>query len=100
MHPDLAGIYCIGGGIRGVAAALRARGLTRQVTLIGHDPSDSTRSLLAQGTLDAVIDQNAALQARSALDLLRAAHRGETLPARGPIHIQAVFYENMPGSQA
>jgi LacI family transcriptional regulator len=58
QHPDLAGIYNIGGGADGVARALKEMDREREVVFIGHGLTADTRSLLIDGTMDAVITQN------------------------------------------
>jgi LacI family transcriptional regulator len=56
-HPDLAGIYNIGGGPEGIARAMTEAG-RRDIVLVGHGLTDTTRALLIDGTMDAVITQN------------------------------------------
>ena len=72
-HPDLAGIYNVGGGTEGIARALKEAGRERSLILIGHEATDNNKRLLLDGTLDAVIDQNPRVEAREALNLLTAA---------------------------
>jgi LacI family transcriptional regulator len=57
-HPDLAGIYNIGGGAAGTARALREARREHDIVLIGHGLTPDTRALLIDGTMDAVITQN------------------------------------------
>jgi len=57
QHPDLAGIYNIGGGSDGIARALRECGRDQEVAFIGHGLTPDTRSLLIDGTMDAVLTQ-------------------------------------------
>jgi LacI family transcriptional regulator len=94
--PDLAGIYNIGAGNRGIARALEEAGLGRRVVFIGHELTPHTRRFLLSGTMDAVIDQHPRVEAREAIDRLVRAARGEAVP-RGPlIRTQAIFRENIP----
>ena len=58
QHPDLGGIYVIGGAHEGVARALKEAGRQHDVVYIGHGLSSDTRALLIDGTMDAVISQN------------------------------------------
>lgn len=95
-HPDLAGIYCIGGGVRGIARALQESGRAGEVVFIGHELTEHTRSLLVRGTLDAVIDQDPVAEARLAVGLLADAARGQDRPAPPMMRIQAIFRENIP----
>jgi LacI family transcriptional regulator len=58
QHPDLAGIYNIGGAADGVSHALKEMNRAHDVVFIGHGLMSDTRSLLIEGTMDAVITQN------------------------------------------
>lgn len=57
-HPDLAGIYNIGGGPEGIARALKETGRQNEIVFIGHGLTPETRALLIEGAMDAVINQN------------------------------------------
>jgi LacI family transcriptional regulator len=57
-HPDLAGIYNIGGAAGGIGRALRETRRERDVVLIGHGLTSDTRALLIDGTMDAVLTQH------------------------------------------
>ncbi|MBN9243472.1 MAG: LacI family DNA-binding transcriptional regulator [Mesorhizobium sp.] len=94
-HPDLAGIYNIGAGNPGIARALKERGRDRSVVLIGHEVTEATKSLLLDGTMDAVIDQNPRVEAREALNVLSSAVRGQACDPHPP-RLQIVFKENIP----
>lgn len=94
-HPDLAAIYNVGGGNFGIGRALKDRGLSGRIVLIGHEATQGNKALLLDGTMDAVIDQNPRVEAREALATLCAAIRGEdyrTVPLRQHI----IFRENLP----
>lgn len=95
-HPDLAGIYNIGAGNRGIVRALTEAGLARSVVFVGHELTEFTRRFLISGVMDAVIDQNPRVEAREAIDRLARAARGETKPDGPAIRIQAIFKENIP----
>ncbi|MDQ8726872.1 LacI family DNA-binding transcriptional regulator [Bradyrhizobium sp. LHD-71] len=58
QHPGLAGIYNIGGGADGIGRALKEAGRQRDVVFVGHGLSPDTRTMLIDGTMDAVITQN------------------------------------------
>lgn len=94
-HPDLAGIYNVGAGNQGIARALAERGRAREVVFVGHDATDGNRTLLLDGTIDAVIDQNPRVEAREALNILVNAVRG-TRAAPHPPRLQIIFRENLP----
>jgi LacI family transcriptional regulator len=96
-HPDLGGIYNIGGGNRGIVQALEETGLAGQVVFIGHELTEHTRRFLLSGVMDAVIDQNPRREAREAVIALSRAARG--LPVQQSdltVGIQVIFRENIP----
>lgn len=95
QHPDLAAIYNVGGGTSGIAAALKGRGAEHSVVLIGHEATESTKRLLLDGTVDAVIDQNPRVEAREALNLLTAALQGRPYTYIPP-RLQLILKENLP----
>lgn len=95
QYPDLAGIYSVGGGTSGIAAALKTRGVENSVVLIGHEATENNKRLLLDGTLDAVIDQNPRVEAREALNILAAAIRGKPYNFIPP-RLQLVLKENLP----
>lgn len=95
-YPDLAGIYSIGGGNRGIAQALVETGRAGKVVFIGHELTDYSRQFLLRRIMDVVIDQNPRVEARDAIDYLTHAARGEPLPKLPPIRVQAIFRENIP----
>lgn len=94
-HPDLAGIYNIGGGNSGIGKALEECGRSREVVFVGHEVTEDTRLMLIRGTMDALIDQNPRVEAREAIAMLKAAIRGETITYFGP-RTQVVLKENIP----
>ncbi|MGV3551196.1 LacI family DNA-binding transcriptional regulator [Rhizobium sp.] len=96
QYPDLLAIYCIGAGGEGVGRALIEKGRAGSVVFIGHDLTDQTRAYLLDGVMDAVIDQNARVEARDAIDRLVRAIRGETDIPQVTVRIQSVFPENIP----
>lgn len=95
-HPDLAGIYSIGGGNRGIAAALSETNRVGKVVFIGHELTEYSRQFLLQRVMDVVIDQNPRVEARDAIDWLSHAARSEPHPNLPPIRVQAIFRENIP----
>jgi LacI family transcriptional regulator len=94
-HPDLAAIYNAGGATVGIARGLAGRGVAGQVVFVAHDLTAENRALLIDGTLDAVIDQNARAEAREAVATLAAAARRQE---RRPIlpRLQLILRENIP----
>jgi LacI family transcriptional regulator len=96
-YEDLAGIYNIGAGNRGIARALEERGRERSVVFIGHEATEGTKQLLLDGTMDAVIDQNPRVEAREALNILGQSIRGLPYEPHPP-RLQIIFKENIPDS--
>jgi len=95
--PDLIGIYNIGAGTSGVAAALSETGKAGSVVFVGHDLTTHTRRFLLTGIMDAVISQNPGREARSALRILQALARKEPISAaQETIGIDIVIRENLP----
>ncbi|MCK1284738.1 LacI family DNA-binding transcriptional regulator [Bradyrhizobium sp. 44] len=97
QHPDLAGIYNIGGAADGVARALKEMNRERDVIFIGHGLTSDTRGFLLDGTMDAVITQsqiNAMMSCVGIFDNLRAgrsAMHGIEEPRS-----EIIFRENIP----
>jgi LacI family transcriptional regulator len=94
-HPDLAGLYNIGAGNRGIARALTDLGRADDVVFIGHDLTDDTRGYLVSGVMDVVIDQNPRVEAREAIEQLSRLIRGLGWSSH-PLRIQVIFKENIP----
>jgi LacI family transcriptional regulator len=94
-HPDLAGIYNIGGGSSGIGKALNDRGRGKSIVFIGHELTENSKPLLLSGTMDAVIDQNPRVEAREAIGLLASAIRSRPFEEHPP-RLQVIFRENIP----
>ena len=97
QHPDLAGLYNIGGAPEGIARALKEAGRQHDVVFVGHGLTPETRALLVDGTMDAVITQHpqAALMACvSIFANLRAGRPATDGMARPGIEI--ILRENLP----
>jgi LacI family transcriptional regulator len=97
QYPDLVGIYNTGGASDGVARALVEAGRNRDVVFIGHGLTQDTRSLLIDGTLDAVINQqpqNLIMNSVRIFANLRE-HRNALVGVE-PVRISIVLRENLP----
>lgn len=95
-HPDLSGIYNVGGGNEGVVRALQEAGAAKEIMLIGHNLTPKTQGYLLDGSMDVVLHQNmrrAAQQAVAALvaHLESAPFRQEILP------VEIITRENTHG---
>ena len=96
-HADLAGIYSLGAGNAGVSDALRAAGRQHGVVYVRHELTDCARRDLLDGTLDAVINQDAAHEVRSALRLALAPVTREPIVAdQERIRIDIYLRDNLP----
>lgn len=96
-NPELVAIYSIGGGIRGIGRALQDSNQEKAVICIGHDLTSHTREFLLNGTLDAVINQDPAIEAKAAIQQLIDFHRKGSV-GNSLIHIktEVFFRENLP----
>lgn len=54
-HPDLQGLYVLGGGITGALAAIRASGLAGKLVTVGHDLMETTKAGLLDRSLTVVL---------------------------------------------
>ena len=96
-HPDLLGIYNIGGGARGVGQALREADKGGQVIFIGHELTRYSRQYLIDGTMDAVINQDVTHETSEVLRALLDHHRRHTpAPPLGLPRVEIFVRENLP----
>jgi len=96
-HKDLVGIYNIGAGNRGIAAALEASGRAKDIVFIGHELTEHSRRFLLKGTMAAVIDQAPGHEARSACRVLLSHCTGDPLLAEQEhIRISIFIRDNLP----
>lgn len=97
QHADLAAIYNIGGAPEGVARGLKEAGRERDVVCVGHGLTPGTRSLLIDGTLDAVLTQNPRDTMLGAAALFANLRLGlEPMTGVEPIRTEIVLRENLP----
>ncbi|HRX36449.1 MAG TPA: substrate-binding domain-containing protein, partial [Aestuariivirga sp.] len=96
-HPDLLGIYNVGGGTRGIVQALEQANRAKDIVLIGHDLSDTNRKALIRGTIDAVINQDPGHEVRSAVRVLIAkADNVPLIESQERIRIDIFLRDNLP----
>jgi LacI family transcriptional regulator len=94
---DLAAIYSIGAGNRGIDGALRASGRAERIVWVCHELTAHTRRALLDGVADAVINQDAGHEIRSAVRLALARLGGErVVPAQERIRIDIFVKDNLP----
>lgn len=97
QHPDLAGVYNIGSGAAGVARALKHARRSRQVVFVGHGLTADTRESLIDGTMDAVITQDAGDTIGHCASFFANLRAGKgPVPAPEPMRIEIVLRENLP----
>ncbi len=95
--PDLAGLYSIGAGNRGVLAALQTRVARTRPVVLAHELTPTSRQALHEGHFDAVINQNAGHHVRSAIRVLRALLGDQDLVAsQEALRIEIFIQENLP----
>ncbi|OJF96579.1 LacI family DNA-binding transcriptional regulator [Pararhizobium antarcticum] len=98
-HPDLAGIYSLGAGNRGLVTAISARA-PKGLRVIAHDLTSHTRSALKAGLIDAVLHQDAGHEVRSAIRVLKAKADGvAVIEAQERIRIDIFLKDNLPPEQ-
>lgn len=96
-EPTLAAIYSIGAGNRGIQNALEASGRAREVVWICHELTPHARRALLDGTADAVINQDAGHEVRSACRVALARLWGErVLAEQERIRIDIFLKDNLP----
>jgi LacI family transcriptional regulator len=96
-HPDLAGLYNIGGAAAGIARALREARREQEVVFIGHGLTPDTRALLIDGAMDIVITQNPRallMDCAAIFDNIRAGNPADLNISR-PVG-EIILRENLP----
>lgn len=96
-HPEIVGIYSLGAGNRGLIEALEARRLGNRIIVVAHELTDHARQALHDGTFDAVINQDAGHEVRSAIRVLKARADGLALvEGQERIRIDVFLRDNLP----
>jgi LacI family transcriptional regulator len=96
-EPELVGLYSIGAGNRGIQAALERSGRASKIVWVCHELTAHTRQALLTGVADAVINQDAGHEVRSACRQALAALSGErVLPEQERIRIDIFLRDNLP----
>ncbi|CAD7040185.1 LacI family transcriptional regulator [Pseudorhizobium endolithicum] len=96
-HVGLNGIYSLGAGNRGLIRALREVPPGKRPVVIAHELTASTRQALLDGTIDAVLNQDAGHEVRSAIRVLKAKADGlPVLAAQERIRIDIFLKDNLP----
>jgi LacI family transcriptional regulator len=96
-HKDLAGIYNVGGGTKGIIAGLEANPRAKDVVFIAHEVTEGSRRALIRGTLDAIINQDPGHEVRSAVRVLLAkADNAPLIESQERIRIDIFMRDNLP----
>ena len=96
-HPDLIGIYNVGGGTRGIVSGLEAAGRAKDIVFIAHEVTDLSRRALIRGSIDAIINQDAGHEVRSAVRVLMAnADKMPLIESQERIRIDIFMRDNLP----
>jgi len=97
QRPDLIGLYNVGAGNRGAVRALEAAGRAQDVVFIAHELTPHSRRALVEGTIDAVINQEAGHEVRSAARVLVALlDDSPIMPSQERIRIDIFLRDNLP----
>ena len=95
--PNLIGLYNAGAGNRGAIMALEEAGRARDVVFVAHELTPHSRAALVAGTIDAVINQDAGHEVRSAVRVLTASvDRMPIVPEQERIRIDVFLPHNLP----
>ncbi|QSI31827.1 substrate-binding domain-containing protein [Variovorax sp. RKNM96] len=96
-HPKLVALYSVGAGNRGISATLKASGRAGKIVFVGHELTPAARADLLDGTMAAVINQDAGHEIRSALRLAIARLTREPVHAdQERIRIDIYLKDNLP----
>jgi LacI family transcriptional regulator len=94
---DISGIYSLGAGNRGLLAALRSAPRCDRIAVVAHELTGTTREALIEGLIDAVLNQDAGHEVRSAIRVLKAKADGAPLLAgQERIRIDIFLKDNLP----
>jgi len=97
QHPDLIGLYNIGGASDGIGRALKEAGCAHKVVFVGHGLTPDTRALLIDGTMDAVITQYPHTTVMNVVHVfVNLRDRRDVLAGVEPVRISIVLRDNLP----
>lgn len=98
-HPDLIGIYNIGGAPSGIARAIRELSAQRRIIFVGHALSPDARTMLAEGAMDFALNQSHEKTVFNAIRIFTNIREGRA-PEQGVdrLTIDLVTGENLPAA--
>ncbi|WP_226898415.1 LacI family DNA-binding transcriptional regulator [Mangrovicoccus algicola] len=96
-EPGIVGIYSLGAGNRGIVRALEGRPGGRRLPVVVHELTPHARGALMAGVFDAVINQDAGHEIRSAVRILCALIDGRpTFEPQERISVDIFMRDNLP----
>ncbi|KXG83922.1 LacI family DNA-binding transcriptional regulator [Agrobacterium bohemicum] len=96
-NPQLLGLYSLGAGNRGLIKALKSSRQPSSPRVIAHELNENTANALREGIFDAVLNQNAGHEVRSAIRVLKARADGlAVIDAQERIRIDIFLRDNLP----
>lgn len=94
---DIVALYSLGAGNRGLVRALERQPAERRPVVIAHELTETTRGALQSGLIDAVLNQDAGHEVRSAIRVLKAKADGlPVVAAQERIRIDIFLKDNLP----
>ncbi|WFU01158.1 LacI family DNA-binding transcriptional regulator [Rhizobium sp. CB3171] len=94
---SIIGVYSLGAGNRGLLRALKETGQGRGLTVVVHELTEHTRAALKEGTIDAVLNQDAGHEVRSAIRVMKATADGQDVIAgQERIRLDIFLKDNLP----
>jgi LacI family transcriptional regulator len=96
-NDHIIGMYSLGAGNRGLIRALKEKAADRTLTVIAHELTANTRAALLDGTIDAILNQDAGHEVRSAIRVLKAKADGlSVIDAQERIRLDIFLKDNLP----
>jgi LacI family transcriptional regulator len=96
-QPGLLGIYNVGGGTMGIVAGLEAAKRPEDFVFVAHEITDGSRRALIRGTIDAIINQDAGHEVRSAFRVLMSrVDNAPLIESQERIRIDIFMRDNLP----
>lgn len=94
---DIVALYSLGAGNRGLMRALERVPAERRPVVVAHELTETTRGALQAGLIDAVLNQDAGHEVRSAIRVLKAKADGlAVVAAQERIRIDIFLKDNLP----
>ncbi|MGO7371066.1 LacI family DNA-binding transcriptional regulator [Rhizobium ruizarguesonis] len=96
-NAGIIGVYSLGAGNRGLIRALKEKAVDRVLTVIAHELTAHTRAALIDNTIDAILNQDAGHEVRSAIRVLKAKADGlAVIEAQERIRLDIFLKDNLP----